>query len=64
MKYWAMPIGNMRGGNAWINHAAFVAIDAREFHLIVLALQASSLSGDFPDDSRHFSSSLWVHPLQ
>jgi hypothetical protein len=27
----------MRGSNAWINHAAFVAIDAREFHPIVLA---------------------------
>jgi hypothetical protein len=32
-----MPIGNMPGGNAWINHAAFVAIEPREFHPIVLA---------------------------
>jgi hypothetical protein len=32
-----MPVGNMRGGNARINHAAFVAIDAREFQPIVMA---------------------------
>jgi hypothetical protein len=29
MRYWVVLIGNMRGGNTWINHAAFVAIDAR-----------------------------------
>jgi hypothetical protein len=38
MTYWVMLVRNMRGGNAWINHTAFVVIDAHEFHPIVLAL--------------------------
>jgi hypothetical protein len=36
--FWREVTQNMRGGNAWINHAAFVAIDAQESHPIVLGL--------------------------
>jgi hypothetical protein len=61
MRYWVMPIRNMRGGNAWINHTAFIAIDARELHPIVLAFASRLIEWGLP---RRFSSSLCMHPLQ
>jgi hypothetical protein len=36
--YWIMLVANMRGGNSWINHAAFAVVDAHEFHPIILTL--------------------------
>jgi hypothetical protein len=43
-----MPIGNMRGGNVWINHAVFVAIDTREFHPIILAFASKRIEWGLP----------------
>jgi hypothetical protein len=48
MVHWQMLVQNMRGGNAWTKHAAFVAIDAREFHPIVLALTARLIDFGLP----------------
>jgi hypothetical protein len=46
--FWHKYMLNMRGGNAWIKHAAFVAIDAQAFHPIVLALARTLVNVQLP----------------
>jgi hypothetical protein len=46
--FWRKCTQNVRGGNAWINYAAFVAIDAQEFHPIVLALARRLVKAKLP----------------
>jgi hypothetical protein len=43
-----MPIGNIQGGNTWINHAAFVGIDARGFHPILLVFTSKLTEWGLP----------------
>jgi hypothetical protein len=46
--FWRKFAQNMRGGNAWINHAAFVAIDAQEFDPTVVALARTLVKTQLP----------------
>jgi hypothetical protein len=59
MRYWRLVPNQIRGGDAWINHAAFVAIDAREFHPIVLSLARTLVQARIPERP----STIFVHAM-
>jgi hypothetical protein len=45
---WRKITRNVRAGSAWIRHAAFVPVDAQEFHPIVLSLARKLVKAQLP----------------